>query len=148
MKDKHNIVPYQDELHQAGVIDIWKQTFHYGTAHNEPKLAIAKKVERQDGLFFVALSTGDQVVGTVMCGHDGHRGWIYSLAVLPELQRSGLGSELMLHAERTLKLLGCIKINLQITEGNEGVQSFYETLGYSAEVRVSMGELIKSNIPQ
>ena len=93
----------------------------------------------KDGLFFVARS-GSLVVGTVMVGYDGHRGWIYSLAVLPEFQRKKIGSILLKTAESSLVELGCPKINLQIAEGNERVVSFYERHGYEVEPRTSMGK--------
>ena len=114
--------------------------------HNKPNLVIDKKVEVDDHLFFVALD-GDAVVGTVMVGYDGHRGWIYSLAVSPSHRRQGIGSRLVAHAERALARRGCMKINLQIMEGNEGVAAFYAFLGYSVEKRVSMGKLMAENVP-
>lgn len=98
-----------------------------------------------DGLFFVA-EAGGKLVGSIMAGYDGHRGWIYSLAVLPEYRGRGLGSRLMRHAEERLKLLGCPKINLQIMQGNEAVEAFYRTLGYQTEQRISMGKKIPENI--
>jgi len=54
---------------------------------------------------------------------------------------------LVSHAERALTDKGCMKINLQILEGNEGVATFYESLGYAVEKRVSMGKRIPDNIP-
>jgi ribosomal protein S18 acetylase RimI-like enzyme len=106
---------------------------------------IGKKLEVGDGLLFVAVA-GGKVVGSIMAGYDGHRGWIYSLAVLPDFRRRGLGSRLVQHAEEQLRLLGCPKINLQIMNGNEEVESFYRKLGYEAERRISMGKKIPSNI--
>ena len=146
MHPHSQISPFDFDSHKDEVIDLWNRVFGYETAHNEPHLVLQKKVEAKDGLFFVSLSKEGNVTGTVMCGYDGHRGWIYSLAVLPELQRSGIGHALMEHAEKTLKGKGCMKINLQIMEGNEQVKAFYEILGYRAENRISMGKQIASNI--
>ena len=141
------ITPFHSEAHRGQVIDLWTTVFGYEAKHNEPSLVIQRKEEMKDGLFLVSVSPSNKVTGTVMCGYDGHRGWIYSLAVSPELQRSGVGSALMSHAEAVLRARGCMKINLQIMEGNEGVEAFYRTLGYSAEKRVSMGKRLPSNIP-
>jgi ribosomal protein S18 acetylase RimI-like enzyme len=113
--------------------------------HNAPKFSIDKKLAFGDRLFFVA-EVGGKVVGSVMAGYDGHRGWIYSLAVLPEYRKRGLGSRLMRHAEEHLTVLGCPKINLQIMQGNEGVEAFYRKLGYQTEPRISMGKKIPENI--
>ena len=140
------IVPYDVALHRADVVALWVTVFGYETAHNEPALVLQKKQAVDDGLFFVARVRDGRVIGTVMCGYDGHRGWIYSLAVAPELQRSGVGTLLMEHAEHALQDLGCMKINLQIVAGNERARRFYETLGFRVEARVSMGKRIERNI--
>ncbi len=83
----------------------------------------------------------------MMAGYDGHRGWIYSVAVLPSHQRRRIGSRLLAHAEAALIRKGCVKINLQIAEGNESVARFYASLGFAVEQRVSMGKRIPQNIP-
>lgn len=140
------ITNYQDAIHRSQVIALWEAVFGYDTAHNRPGLVIDKKLEVEDQLFFVA-AAGDTVVGTIMAGYDGHRGWIYSVAVSSSHRRQGVGSQLVSHAERALTAKGCVKINLQITEGNEGVSAFYATLGFAVEKRVSMGKRIVQNIP-
>ncbi|HWW01385.1 MAG TPA: GNAT family acetyltransferase [Candidatus Acidoferrum sp.] len=125
--------------------ELWRRVFGYESAHNAPQLVIEKKLVVGDGLLFVAEADG-KAVGSVMAGYDGHRGWIYSLAVLPEYRRRGLGSRLVRHAEERLRALGCPKINLQIIKGNEAVEAFYRKLGYEAEQRISMGKKIPENI--
>ena len=82
-----------------------------------------------------------------MAGYDGHRGWIYSVAVAPSYLRRGIGARLVSFAEKALTAKGCVKINLQIMEGNESVAAFYSSLGFSVEKRVSMGKRIQQNIP-
>ena len=140
------VIPYVDTLHRSEVIALWEAVFSYNTAHNKPELAIDKKLAAKDQLFFVALA-GDLVVGTVMAGYDGHRGWLYSVAVSPSYHRQGIGSRLVSAAETALISLGCVKINLQILEGNQRVIEFYASLGYSEERRISMGKPIRQNIP-
>lgn len=141
----HPITPYSNETHRPQVIRLWEAVFGYETAHNTPSLAIDKKLEAKDDLFFVALVDGT-VAGTILAGYDGHRGWLYSVAVHPSHRQKGLGSALVRHAERALTQRGCMKINLQIMSGNEGVGGFYESLGYAVEPRVSMGKRIPENI--
>ena len=135
-----------DSEHREEVIALWHDVFGYEAAHNEPNLAIDRKLALGDGLFFVALCDG-AVVGSIMAGYDGHRGWLYSLAVLPGYRHRSIGSELVAKAEEALAGRGCMKINLQIVEGNEGVQAFCASLGYSTEVRVSMDKRLTQNIP-
>jgi ribosomal protein S18 acetylase RimI-like enzyme len=139
------IMPYQDADYRSQVITLWETVFGYQAKHNKPSLVIEKK-RAIDDLFFVAID-GDTIVGTIMCGYDGHRGWIYSLAVAPSYRRQGVGSRLVSHAEHVLGQRGCMKINLQIMEGNESVAAFYLSLGYSIEKRVSMGKILAENIP-
>ncbi len=136
----------EDAAHRFQVIDLWEAVFGYESAHNRPDLVIDKKIEVDDQLFFVAISD-NAVIGTIMAGYDGHRGWIYSVAVHPAHRKMGVGSQLVSHAERALTAKGCMKINLQITEGNEAVADFYTSLGYAVEKRVSMGKRIPANIP-
>jgi ribosomal protein S18 acetylase RimI-like enzyme len=127
-------------------VNLWKTVFGYESAHNDPELVIAKKMETGDELFFVALD-GPTVVGTIMAGYDGHRGWIYSVAVSPVHRHQGIGSLLVSNAEKALARKGCVKINLQILEENEGVTAFYKSCGYDVEKRISMGKRIVENIP-
>ena len=140
-----NIGPYSDKAHRAEVVALWEIVFGYEAAHNKPALVIDKKVSFGDALFFVAL-VGDVVIGTVMAGYDGHRGWIYSVAVSPAHRRQGVGAQLVRFAERVLTSKGCVKVNLQIVEENKGVTAFYGVLGYAVEKRVSMGKRFHENI--
>lgn len=68
---------YLDKQDRHAVVALWKGVFGYSAAHNDPSTAIDLKVKEGDGLFFVAVD-GQDVLGTVMAGYDGHRGWIYS----------------------------------------------------------------------
>ena len=141
------ISPYSDAAHRSQVVTLWKTVFAYDTPHNEPDLVIDKKLEVNDQLFFVA-HAGDSVVGTIMAGYDGHRGWIYSVAVAHPHRRQGIGSQLMSMAEQALIDKGAVKINLQIMDGNHEVAAFYSSLGFSIEKRISMGKRIPRNIPK
>jgi len=141
-----SIIPYADAAHRSQVLALWLTVFGYESAHNRPALAIDKKLTVDDQLFFVAVADG-AVIGTVMAGYDGHRGWIYSVAVAPTHRRQGTGARLVKHAERALTAKGCMKINLQIMPENERVTAFYAALGYAVEPRISMGKKVVENIP-
>jgi ribosomal protein S18 acetylase RimI-like enzyme len=73
---------------------------------------------------------GDAVVGTAMVGADGHRGWVYYVAVAPSHQRRGVGRSLMQHAERWLASHGAPKVQLMVRDTNNAALGFYERLGY------------------
>jgi ribosomal protein S18 acetylase RimI-like enzyme len=124
---------------EENVVALWRDVFPNVPAHNDPVRDIQTKLTVQPELFFVALHD-DQVVGTTMAGFDGHRGWVYYVVVHPQYRRQGIGSDLMRRAEVALQELGCPKVNLQIRARNTQVQAFYESLGYEAEARFSMGK--------
>lgn len=121
------------------VISLWNVVFPGATGRNDPGDSIDRKVVADDGLFFVVVDD-DKIIGTAMAGYDGHRGWLYSVAVAPDRRRSGIGSQLIRHAEQELLERGCPKINLQILPENAEVVSFYESLGFKIEERISMGK--------
>jgi ribosomal protein S18 acetylase RimI-like enzyme len=106
---------------------------------NDPATDIALKVAHSADLFLVAVFDG-KVVGSVMAGYDGHRGWINYLAVDPEAQRGGIGRALMNEAERRLAALDCPKINLQVRVSNQQALGFYAALGYANDDVVSLGK--------
>ncbi len=106
---------------------------------NDPRLDIARKLTVQPELFLVAERDG-MIVGTVMAGFDGHRGWVNYLAVEPERQGAGLGRELMTTVERSLEALGCPKLSLQVRAENETALGFYRALGYQPDAVVSLGK--------
>jgi ribosomal protein S18 acetylase RimI-like enzyme len=89
----------------------------------------------------VATPTSDVLIGvdagrlvaSVMVGHDGHRGWIYYVAVDPGARRRGHGRAMMTAAETWLRERGVPKLNLMIRGGNEQAVSFYRALGYAAD---------------
>ena len=123
------------------VISIWKGIFNYSKPHNNPDLIIDMKLSHKDNLFFVA-KENNQIVGTIMAGFDGHRGWLYSLAVISNKRNQGIGKLLVDKAIGELEKLGCLKVNLQIISGKDSVVSFYKKLGFSIEDRISMGKII------
>jgi len=139
------IIEYTNVLHRGQVVSLWKDTFGYDSLRNDPEFVIDQKIAMLDGLFFVAANK-EGIVGTVMAGYDGHRGWIYALAVHPGHRKRGIASLLLSHAEKRLASLGCVKINLQILKGNADVQRFYRANGYTLEDRISMGKQIDENL--
>jgi len=106
---------------------------------NDPVKDIARKLTVQSDLFLVGEAQG-ALVGTLMGGYDGHRGWINYLAVSPTHQRRGYATALMRAVERKLLEMGCPKINLLIRTGNVAVQGFYESLGFQQDEVVSLGK--------
>ena len=133
-----DIRPYRmDE--ELEVTQLWKKAFPETPLHNDPIRDIQSKLKIQPGLFLVAVND-HLLVGTAMAGFDGHRGWVYYLAVDPAYRRKGIGTALMKKAEGLLAQMSCSKVNLLIRADNSDLQTFYEKLGYSVEERISMGK--------
>jgi len=111
---------------------------------NDPAKDIARKISDSPVGFLVGCEDGE-IVGSVMVGYDGHRGWVNYLAVAPSARRQGYGGLLMAKAEAHLKQVGCPKLNLQVRSVNESVLAFYERLGYTREERVSFGKQLEGD---
>src|SRR5258708_33076818 len=99
------------------VVALWQDAFpeyrDVTRPQRNPHLSIANKLAMQPELFFVA-EIGGRLIGTVMAGYDGHRGWLYSLAVDTALRRHCISPRLVEHAEAALTALGCPNGNLQV----------------------------------
>jgi ribosomal protein S18 acetylase RimI-like enzyme len=113
---------------------------------NNPKMDIERKLQQNPDLFFVGEVEG-KIVSTCMSGYDGHRGWIYYLAVSPRLRRKGIAVRMVRHAERALKTLGCPKIDLMVRNSNEGVIAFYHKIGYNDDPVVVLSKRLKEDKP-
>lgn len=137
------IVTYADE-HFDGVSALWEEAFPNDQPWNSAARAIPAKLAFQPSLFVVALN-GNRVIGSIMAGYDGHRGWVNRIAVLESHRGQGAGSALMREAETRLRTMGCTKINLQVRTSNATAAEFYERLGYSVEDRISMSKQITPN---
>lgn len=113
--------------HDCGLIVPW----------NDAGADIARCRKAENAELFVGIA-GGAPAATAMVGHDGHRGWIYYLAVAPSRGRQGLGRAMVLHAEDWLTGRGMPKIQLMIRADNAEVRGFYDRLGYDEIPRLVM----------
>ncbi|MEJ1089920.1 GNAT family acetyltransferase [Microbacterium sp. Mu-80] len=114
--DTEPVVALWDE---AGLIRPW----------NDARADIQRMLAVWPGLLIVA-EDGGTIVGSVMGGYDGHRGWLYYLATAAGRRGEGIGRMLVEEAERRLIALGCPKVQLMVRPGNEIVFAFYDQVGY------------------
>jgi ribosomal protein S18 acetylase RimI-like enzyme len=133
-------VTYRSEF-QGAVVDLWTEC-NLLVPQNDPIVDISKKVDFQPELFFVALLDG-HVVGSVMAGYEGHRGWLNYLAVLPKYQGQGYGRKLVEKSVAELKKMGCLKVNLEVRKGNSSVIDFYVHLGFKDNPVVGLGKRLE-----
>ena len=94
-----------------------------------------------DATVFVGRSDG-LLVATVMVGFDGHRAWVYFLAIEPTLRRQGLGRIMMLAAEEWARARGAPRLNLMVRESNAAAVSLYEELGMERQPVLVIGKAL------
>lgn len=134
------IRPYQAADFE-GLDALWREAFPNDPPRNRADVSVPAKLAMNDDLLFVAVEQG-HVIGSIMAGYDGHRGWLYSVAVRQDAKRHGIGTALVQTAEAALRKLGCCKINLQVHSANTAVIDFYKRLGFAVEEHISMGRLL------
>lgn len=137
MADRDSEYRIASEADQDAVIALWQEC-GLNRPWNEPVADFRKAIgsTASDILF---LSQSDILMATIMVGYDGHRGWVYYLAVHPGYRRTGLGKRLMNAAEDWLRERGAPKIQLMVRSDNVDVIAFYEALGLARQDVVTLG---------
>ena len=114
------------------VYDLWIHTPGTGlNTADDNKEGIARYLKRNPTTCFVAES-GDKVVGALLAGHDGRRGYLYHAAVLPEFQRQGIARALVAHAMEALEREGIHKAALVVFQRNAAGNAFWEKIDFSS----------------
>jgi ribosomal protein S18 acetylase RimI-like enzyme len=116
---------------ESDLIDLWREC-ELVVPWNNPLTDIARKTADSPHLFFVG-RIDKRLVASCMAGYDGHRGWIYFLAVRTAHRRKGLAARLVRHVENKLIELGCPKLELMVRNSNTSVISFYRNLGFDPD---------------
>ena len=141
MTDEFEVRAYEPQ-DESAVVELWETVFPDAPPWNNPPDVIERKLSVQRDLFLVCLS-GGRLVGTVLAGFDGVRGWVHKVAAHPEFQRKGIATHLMKAAEERLASIGCPKLNIQLRASNTSAVKFYESAGYAIEDRVSMSKRLE-----
>ena len=112
------------------VLRVWKEAgIDIGLSDTMPE--IKRMIDHNPGLCLVLEDKeAGEIIGAVLGGFDGRRGWVHHLAVLPKHQRKGLGKKIMDELEKRFKAMNVVKIKLEVVQGNQGVVDFYEKLGW------------------
>jgi ribosomal protein S18 acetylase RimI-like enzyme len=116
---------------RAGVLALW-QACGLTRPWNPPEADFDRAVAGPNSTVLVAKDAGE-LVGSVMVGDDGHRGWVYYLSTAPNRQGQGIGRMLMTAAEDWLRGRGVRKLELMVRDTNQAVLGFYDHLGYEHE---------------
>ena len=127
------IAPISDDDISA-VVALW-QDCGLTRPWNDPAADIAL-ARRGDNSAVLIGRAGGAIVATAMVGHEGHRGWVYYVAVDPAYRQQGFGRAIMEAAEHWLRQRDILKMQLLVRSENTKVQAFYETLGYGEQERI------------
>jgi len=118
----------------ADVIALW-QRCELTRPWNDPASDIAR-ARKGENAAMLAGRDDSGIVASVLVGHDGHRGWVYYVAVDPDCRHKGYGRVIMDAAEHWLRLRGIEKLQLLVRPDNSQVQAFYQSLGYLEQERI------------
>ena len=113
---------------------------------NDPHADIALARRRDNSTVLIGRDAGT-IVATVMVGHDGHRGWVYYVAVDPEHRQRGFGRAIMNAVENWLRHANIAKVQLMVRAENTSVQAFYESIGYGEQERVVYAKWLDGREP-
>lgn len=127
---------------EAAVADLWRRC-ELVRPWNDSTSDIAFARATPQSEIFIGERDG-AIVASAMCGNDGHRGWVYYVAVSPDYQGSKYGRMIMAAAEEWLRMLGVSKLELMIRDTNVKVVKFYEALGYKTEPVITMSRWLKT----
>lgn len=116
------------------IVALWERC-ELTRSWNDPHSDIVRALQGSSSDVLVGRD-GNTIVATVMVGHDGHRGWVYYVAVDPDHHKNGYGRAIMAAAEDWLRTRGIEKLQLLVRADNTRVQAFYETLDYNQQERV------------
>jgi ribosomal protein S18 acetylase RimI-like enzyme len=129
----------------AAVIALW-QRCGLTRPWNDPAADIALARKGPNAAVLVGRDN-NSIVASVLVGHDGHRGWVYYLAVDPECRHKGYGRVIMGAAEDWLRARGIEKLQLMVRADNSQVQAFYQSLGYLEQERVVFAKWLDGREP-
>jgi ribosomal protein S18 acetylase RimI-like enzyme len=127
---------------KQAIVALWRAC-DLAATYNDPAadFRFAKAGPCSDVL--VGVDETGQIMGSVMVGHDGHRGWLYYVAASPTSRSMGIGRRMVEAAEDWLRQRGVVKAQLLVRETNTRVVSFYEHLGFEVAPRVVMSKWLE-----
>lgn len=127
------------------VMNLWSETEGMQLREADSEENIGKYLERNPNLSFVALQ-GEQIVGAILVGTDGRRGYIQHLAVSKACRGQGLGEKLISNAVDALSSIGIAKTHLFVINDNLNAQAFYENIGWHPRDEIRMFSFNASNV--
>lgn len=124
---------------EAEVVALWREC-DLLASYNDPAADFRFALAGPASSVLVALDDEGAIIGSVMVGHDGHRGWLYYVAAAVRVRGLGVGRQVVGAAEAWLREAGVAKAQLLVRETNSKVVAFYERLGFETAPRTIMGK--------
>lgn len=139
-----DVQPLPEHLYGAAVA-LWQQT-GLSRSWNDRDADLRRAMTGTSSTVLAAVEQ-NALLGTAMVGHDGHRGWVYYLAVTPTNQRQGLGRRLMQACEQWAQGRGVPKLQLMVRTENAAVLAFYQRLGYADDQVTVVSRCLDQGVP-
>ena len=119
------------------ILALWQASNGVGLSEADSRAGIAGFLERNPGFSFVAFD-GEELVGVVLCGHDGRRGYIHHLAVSHSHRRQGIGRALVVQCLAALERAGIGKCHIFVFRENKAALAFWQSAGWVDRVDLTM----------
>jgi ribosomal protein S18 acetylase RimI-like enzyme len=129
----------------AEVIALW-QACGLTRPWNDPAADIALARRGPNSTILIGRD-GDAMIATAMVGHDGHRGWVYYVAVDPARREKGFGRAIMNAAEDWLRQAGVAKLQLMVRRENAKAGAFYQSIGYAESQTIILAKWLDGREP-
>ena len=131
------------------VLSLWRRSEGVGLNESDTRAAIAAFLRRNPRLSFIAEKQG-RIIGAVLCGHDGRRGYLHHLAVARRFRQRGIGRELVAACQAKLSQAGIQKCNIFIFASNASGRQFWTNNGWKlrTELRLMQIRLVADGHPR
>lgn len=127
---------------EADVIALWRAC-GLVVSHNDPVADYRFALGKSNSDILIGVLSNGKIVGSAMVGHDGHRGWLYYVAVAPEQRFKGFGRAMVEAGTEWLNARGVAKAQLMIRDSNTAVAAFYERIGFKTIPRTVMEKWLR-----
>jgi ribosomal protein S18 acetylase RimI-like enzyme len=126
----------------AEVMQFWREMEGIGLSESDSYSALSAYLRRNPGLSWVVRNRDRELVGAVLCGHDGRRGTLHHLAVAREYRRKGIGRALVERCLSSLRELKILKCNLFLFSNNPEGEAFWKQIGWKMREDLSLMQVV------
>ncbi|MCJ7650319.1 MAG: GNAT family N-acetyltransferase [Candidatus Lokiarchaeota archaeon] len=132
--EKFTMESYED------IVDLWRKS-GISVGSTDTKNEIERMLQRNPNLFLIG-KIDNKVIGAVMGGFDGRRGYVHHLAIDPDYQRRGFGTMIIENLIKKFRKIGVHKVHLFIEKDNKELVEFYMNLGWEIRDDLIMMSLV------